>query len=67
MKSADHQTVAGQLYYLVPSLTDIMNKWTRDLFAKPTSDNEKQTIRLLRKVQIATKKLKGSLGYKLCR
>ncbi|KAF8432966.1 hypothetical protein L210DRAFT_858630 [Boletus edulis BED1] len=48
-------------------MTDIANRWIRDPHASPTSVQEKRTIDILRKIQLATKKLTGSAGYKLCR
>ncbi|KAF8443744.1 hypothetical protein L210DRAFT_3611229 [Boletus edulis BED1] len=67
IKDSSHQMFAHELATLGPSLTDIANKWSRDPHAKASSDSEKRTVGVLRNLQIASKNLKGSAGYKLSR
>lgn len=67
MKASDHRRIVRELLELAPSLTDIANKWIRDPHAKAATEKEKRTVGVLKKVQVATKNLKGSAAYKLCR
>ncbi|KAF8122489.1 hypothetical protein EV363DRAFT_1104622, partial [Boletus edulis] len=67
MKASEHQRVARELSELAPSFTDLANRWITDPHARANTELEKRTMEILRKVQMATKKLKKSAGYKLCR
>ncbi|KAF8136457.1 hypothetical protein EV363DRAFT_1119758, partial [Boletus edulis] len=67
VKSSNHQEIATQLDELRPHLTSLAVKWTKNPNARAESSDEKRVLGVLQHLQLLTKNLKGSPGYKLCR
>ncbi|KAF8421884.1 hypothetical protein L210DRAFT_3390581, partial [Boletus edulis BED1] len=67
VKTFNHHEIATHLDELRPHLTNLAIKWTRDPNARAESNEEKQVVGLLQRLQLLSKNIKGSPGYKLCR
>lgn len=66
--SATHRdSIARDMVELAPDLTDLIVKWTADNQMKPTTTQEKKASRLLNRLKLITRDVKGSAGYKQCR
>ncbi|EGO01395.1 hypothetical protein SERLA73DRAFT_37257, partial [Serpula lacrymans var. lacrymans S7.3] len=48
-------------------LTEMITMWEQNPAAKPSNRQQKHAMRLLNRLKLAAKDLKGSFGYKLCR
>jgi hypothetical protein len=67
ISSGLQRNLAEELTNIAPSLTTLAEKWTHSPGAMPSTVQEKQAARILRRLHASTKSLKGSAGYKLCR
>ncbi|KAF8133838.1 hypothetical protein EV363DRAFT_1397244 [Boletus edulis] len=66
VKTFNHHEIATHLDELRLHLTNLAIKWTRDPNARAESNKEKQVVGLLQRLQLLSKNIKGSPGYKLC-
>lgn len=66
MKALAHRALSQQVVELAPFLTEVANKWVRDPHARPTTETDKAVVSVLQKLQLASRNLVGSVGYKLC-
>ncbi|KAH7903123.1 hypothetical protein BJ138DRAFT_1138788 [Hygrophoropsis aurantiaca] len=58
-KSAQHN--------IAKELSALAAQWKDDAFAKPKNPPEKRAVKILKRINIVAKNLKGSAGYKLAR
>lgn len=66
--SAQNQaSIVAELTQIGPTIPDLIQKWEKDPMAKPSNREEKRALKLLNKIKLVAKELKGSSGYKLCR
>ncbi|KAJ7119793.1 hypothetical protein C8R44DRAFT_544496, partial [Mycena epipterygia] len=65
--AATQQTIAKEVQDVGPALNDLMQKWEKNPHAKPSSAAEKKALKVLNKLKLVAKNLKGSSGYKQCR
>jgi hypothetical protein len=59
--------LAEELNAVAPDLPAYINKWTNDKYAKPSGRQEKRMMRLLNRLKLVARDIKGSAGYKQCR
>jgi hypothetical protein len=59
--------LSEQLHAVAPHMTEIVNKWEKDPFSSVLTQEEKSILSLLRHINLTSKNLRGSAGYKLCR
>ncbi|KAJ7881843.1 hypothetical protein B0H13DRAFT_2235520 [Mycena leptocephala] len=52
---------------IAPALMDLLHKWEANPHAKPSNKQEKKAMRVLNKLKLVAKDLRGSSGYKQCR
>ncbi|EGN98199.1 hypothetical protein SERLA73DRAFT_55221 [Serpula lacrymans var. lacrymans S7.3] len=67
VSSCERDTIVQEMKSLAPELTNMISSWERDPGAKPSNQQQKCALKLLNRLKFATKELKGSFGYKLCR
>jgi hypothetical protein len=58
--------LSEQLLAVAPHMTEIANKWEKDLFSTALTHEEKSVLSLLRPINLTSKILRGSAGHKLC-
>ena len=64
----DYQkTIVTELNEIGPVIPELIAKWEKNPKAKASNKQEKRAIRLLDRLKLVAKDLKGSSGYKLCR
>lgn len=63
----NQESIVAELTEIGPTIPLLIEKWEKDPNAKPSNKKEKRALRLLNKVKLIAKDLKGSSGYKLCR
>ena len=61
------QTIVTELNEIGSTIPDLISKWEKDPTAKPSNRKEKQAIRILDRLKLVAKHLRGSSGYKVCR
>jgi hypothetical protein len=59
--------LAQELTAVADDLPDYITKWTNDKYAKPSGTREKRVMRLLDRLKLVARDIKGSAGYKQCR
>ena len=59
--------IVKELTEIGPSLSSLIEKWTANPNAKPSNSQEKRAIKVLARLRLIAKDLKGSSGYKQCR
>ncbi|KAJ7130143.1 hypothetical protein C8R44DRAFT_613545, partial [Mycena epipterygia] len=65
--AATQQNIAKEVKEVGPALTELMQKWEKNPHARPSSTAEKKALKVLNKLKLVAKDLKGSSGYKQCR
>ncbi|KAJ7603334.1 hypothetical protein DFH06DRAFT_1022336, partial [Mycena polygramma] len=65
--ASSQATVAAEIKEVAPALTELIQKWEAEPNAKPSTKQEKRAMRVLKKLKLIAKDLKGSSGYKQCR
>jgi hypothetical protein len=59
--------IVKELTEIGPSLSSLIKKWTANPNEKPSNSQEKWAIKVLTRLRLIAKDLKGSSGYKQCR
>ncbi|KIJ10459.1 hypothetical protein PAXINDRAFT_86066, partial [Paxillus involutus ATCC 200175] len=52
------------LYEVAPALTELVRMWESDLWSKPRMDLQRRALSTLNRLQIISKHVRGSSGYK---
>jgi hypothetical protein len=62
-----HALIAKELEEVGPSLTELMTQWADNPKPVAKTKREKRALKVLAKIRLVAKNLKGSSGYKQCR
>lgn len=63
----DRLSLGKTLFEIAPALTDMMNRWQADPWAKPSNDLQSRAISVLGRLQNVSRHVKGTTGYKQSR
>ena len=61
------QTIVTELNEIGPTIPDLIAKWQKNPNAQPSNRKEKKAMKVLDRLKLVAKHLRGSSGYKVCR
>ena len=67
MNAATQNEIVKELNEIGPTLNGLILKLQNEKSVKPSNRQEKRALRVLARVRLVAKNLKGSSGYKQCR
>lgn len=65
--SLTQEAIVKDIEEVGPAFADMISKWENDPYAKPSTGKEKKALRVLNKLRLVSKELRGSSGYKQSR
>ena len=67
VEASNQSKIAQDLQDAAPDLADMVAKWESNTHAKPSTTREGKAVRMLNKLKLVAKEIRGSSGYKQCR